>query len=186
MSSSISVGNKSRFLNLLSRHEHYRTREAKWIIEYLKAHNADRMIFTTDVEQCPNGVLIRMKSSKTGVPFAYYVNGIELRDAEQAFHRIRKASSEESIYIDIRFDATPSFDLADAYMNVLEKHPYEPKTVTAEIQRAARDVIDASLQAFRLASLDQEIDRALDERDERLFYDLCQERMAVTKKNGVN
>lgn len=182
MSSSDMRTKKRDFISWFLKNQQLKKREAIWIINYIMSNDnlLERVRFVENAKHCPCGLVISTTDTK-GSALRYYKNRKVFSDGERIFNDIR-ASEGELIYIQLNF-LTREPNLA--YLELLEDNPYSPNeaSLTEEEQQYINDFLHESLSIFQKKQLEEQIDAALDARDEARFTALCQQLQSLPKQN---
>lgn len=168
MGNTIPVVEKKDFLKSFLKQYELKRRECAWLLNYLMSDDnlMERVHFIEQAEQTPKALVISAQGVST-IPFSFRKNQHVTTDAEKAFHDIRLNQTEE-IYIELHFKGAKSYSL---YLAVLEDNPYLPENQKrAEVmENEAEQLLSHSLYMFNRSKLLEQIDQALDTRDQTLF-----------------
>lgn len=107
------------------------------------------------------------------LPFSFHKQHHVTTDTEKAYHDIRLNQSED-VYIELHFQGANRYS---PFLTVLEENPYVPDDVelTKVYDEAATFILQRSLISYQRERLTNEIDRALDEKDQDRFITLLLE-----------
>ncbi|SDJ67577.1 ReoY family proteolytic degradation factor [Sediminibacillus albus] len=174
MNTPISIKDKKEFIRWFLRNYQLKRRESVWILNYLINHEKllERVHFIREARFCPRGIVISTFCSDEA-PFRFYKNHIVTTDAEKSFHDIR-LNRKDPVYIQLNFK---NANQSAPYVAVLEDNPYLPDDyfITKKDRLAAKNLLETSIYHTQKERLQFEIDRALDERDQKRFDQLLQE-----------
>jgi uncharacterized protein YpiB (UPF0302 family) len=151
-----------------------KVRESNWILTYLVSNNRllRNVHFVRDAHVCPRSIVMT-SSCIEGAAFRFYRNQLVTSDPEKAFHDIR-LNRDEPLYIELRF---PHWEKSPQYALILEENPYlrDEDFITDEDIKEAENLMNFVLKKQRKKVLQQEIDKALDEKDLDRFLKLTEE-----------
>lgn len=173
MTTPVSVNEKKEFIRWFLNNYQLKRRECVWILNYLISHDQlmAKVHFVEDAEHCPRGIIMSTQCVDD-IPFRFYKNSVMTTDAEKSFHDIR-LNRDQDIYIELKFkEAHKSYQ----YAAVLEPNPYMPDTVhiSDSDRKLAEMFLKASIKNCHETRLRKEIDKALDEKDEKTFMKLTE------------
>jgi uncharacterized protein YpiB (UPF0302 family) len=103
------------------------------------------------------------------VPFRFFKESMMTTDAEKAFHDIR-LNKEQHIYLTLNFSDKQK---CMQWVAVLEDNPFYKPKPKKEDETAVDNLLDNILFDCKLASLDAEIDKALETGDKGKFTALA-------------
>lgn len=172
MSSAINTSDKNEFVRWFLKSHQLKRREGVWILNYLIADPRflKNVHFVQDAKHCPRGLIISSVDVE-GSALAFYKKQQVITDGEKIFHDIR-SNFDEPLYIELNFDEKTN----PHYIAVLEENPYASND--AELSEADHEWIDTVLNestvAFKRTHILNEIDAALDAKDETRFIELTQ------------
>ncbi|GAB3066107.1 ReoY family proteolytic degradation factor [Virgibacillus ainsalahensis] len=171
MQTPISVQDKKRFIQWFLNHYQLKKRESVWILNYLVNHQEilDKVHFVREVKFCSRGIMMSTHCSKE-TPFRFYKSHLVTTDAEKSFHDIR-LNAQEPLYLQLNFK---NANQSSFYVSVLEENPFIPDNyyITEKDQLVAERLLEDSLFEFKRNSLMREIDKSLDEMDQKRFLKL--------------
>ncbi|UOQ85871.1 ReoY family proteolytic degradation factor [Gracilibacillus salinarum] len=168
METSIKVEDKKSFIQWFLGNFQLKKRESVWILNYLLNHDQllEHVHFVLEARFCPRAMIISTHCSKE-IAFRFYKKHIVTTDADKSFHDIR-LHAQEPIYIQLNFkDSKQSIP----YMKVLEDNPFIPDDyfLTKSDKRMADEWLQHSLYEYKKEMLLQQINEALDEKNQELF-----------------
>ncbi len=181
MATPVSVNEKKDFIRWFLNRYQLKRRESVWILNYLMSHDQlmEKVHFVEDAQFCPRGLIMSTHCTRE-VPFRFYKDNIMTTDAEKSFHDIR-LNRDEDIYIQINFRSS---NLCHQYAAVLEQNPFVKNNVhlSEEDKQFAEQFLKESIRIFQENKLLEEIDRALDTRDQKKFETLSKRLNELRKK----
>ncbi|AYC29396.1 ReoY family proteolytic degradation factor [Paenisporosarcina cavernae] len=171
MPASVSAVEKKEFVRwFLSKFE-LKRRECVWILNYMLSHDEilRHVHFVEEAHYCPRAMVMSVTDS-SGIPFRFYKGNLMTSDAEKSFHDMR-LNPKEPLYIQLNF---PLFPPSPEYLAVLEENPHYPYKWQVEEgdKKLANDIVAKSVGEFQEEYLLKEIDRTLDNQDEKRFFEL--------------
>lgn len=173
MATPVSVNEKKDFIRWFLNNYQLKRRECVWILNYLMSHDQimEKVHFVEQAGYCPRG-LVMSTHCVDEVPFRFYKENIMTTDAEKSFHDIR-LNRDEEIYIQLNFHGS---NQSHQYAAVLEENPYMPKSlqISEKDRLIAEKFLLSSIQNFQRKKLLDQIDEALDRKDEKAFLELTE------------
>jgi uncharacterized protein YpiB (UPF0302 family) len=166
----IHVSEKKYFIKWFLENYELQNREAEWLLQYLASndHVLEKVHFVDNFKNLPKTILMSTKCVQM-TPFKFYKNRRVTSDVEKAFLDIHNHPNEE-IYVGLFFKDR---NLSPEYAAVLENNPVDLSRETdALISLQAELILDYAVRDYRLAKLYEQIDLALDRRDEQRFAEL--------------
>lgn len=167
----VSIKSKRYFMKWFLKHFTLKKLEATWLINYLiKQDNLlSKVVFVSDIRSCPRAIVMTSKCSK-GIPFLFYKQHLVTDDIDKFFHDIRLHEDDE-IYIQLNFNQANQNPF---YAAVLEENPFAPTDpyMTQQDQDISDSLLRQLLQESQIKKLKQDIDQALDEKNESQFKKL--------------
>lgn len=171
MSIKISNSQKKEFIRWFLNHYQLKRRESVWILNYIISHDnlLSKLHFVDDITGCARACKMSTHCSEE-VAFRFFKGSVMTTDAEKAFHDIR-LNRDKELYLQLDF---PSNITCDKYVAVLEQNPFLPidhiedNTFSGEVDK----FISSIEKKHRRSKLMKEIDKALDNKDEKLFMSL--------------
>lgn len=167
----ISIKEKKHFIKWFLKHFALKKIEATWILNYLTKHDTllEKLRFVNDAMFCPRAIVVTSQCSDE-TPFLFYKEHIITEDIDKFFHDIR-LHQEENIYIQLNFKQSNQNPF---YAVVLEENPFIPieTSIIKQDDHASEILLNQLLQDYRLKTLKQDIDQALDDRDKKKFNKL--------------
>lgn len=155
-------------------------RESNWILTYLASNNKllRNVHFVRHAKVCPRSIVISSGCSEN-TAFLFYRKELVTTDPEKAFHDIR-LNEDEPLYIELNFF---NWKQSPQYALILEENPFlsDDECLTSEDREEADQIINYSLQNRKRELLIQQIDLALDEKDEEKFLELSQKLKEVER-----
>ncbi|WP_017728016.1 ReoY family proteolytic degradation factor [Halalkalibacterium ligniniphilum] len=174
MGSTIPVVEKKDFLKWFLKEYQLKKRECAWLLNYLISDDnlMAKVHFVEKADSCPKALIISANDVEA-IPFSFHKYHKVAMDAEKAFHDIR-LNDDEEIYIQLNFSGAKS---NPNYIAVLEDNPFLPenKEVADANREMAEQLVSNALLQFRRKQLAEEIDEALDQKDEQRFHMLVKE-----------
>lgn len=174
MNSAIPVLEKRDFLKWFLEKYQLKRRECAWLLNFLMSDDIlmERVHFVEHAEHCPKALMISANDVDQ-VPFAFHKNQHVTMDAEKSFHDIR-LNRNEDIFIQLNFKEKHTLP---QYAAVLEENPYLPVNKEEEAVNGllAELVLDEALRIQQLKALEEEIDAALQLKDQRAFLELSKQ-----------
>ncbi|WP_078428486.1 ReoY family proteolytic degradation factor [Alkalihalobacterium alkalinitrilicum] len=170
MSSTISVYEKKEFLRWFLNAYQLKRRECAWLLNYLISDEnlMEKVHFVERAEFCPKALIIST-TDVDHVPFCFHKHKHVTMDAEKAFHDIRLNNTEE-VYIQLNFSNAKT---NPHYVAVLEDNPYIPENQMATADALLAEIfLDKALASFREKQWYEEMNEALDNKDEETFNQL--------------
>lgn len=171
MQTPVSVKDKKGFIQWFLNHYQLKKRESVWILNYLVNHDEllSNVHFIREARFCPRAIIMSSHCSDE-VPFRFYKSQLVTTDAEKSFHDIR-LNQQEPLYIQLNFRNAKQNIL---YVAVLEDNPFIPEDyfITKKDQDIARQLLDKSLYEYQKKTIQAEIDRSLDKKDQQNFEKL--------------
>lgn len=171
MTTPVSVNEKKDFIRWFLNHYQLKRRECVWILNYLMSHDQlmRRVHFVEQAQFCPRG-LVMSTHCVEDVPFRFYKENVMTTDAEKSFHDIR-LNRDEEIYIQLNFHSSHQ---VHQFVAVLEENPFIPSELQTneKDQLIAEQLLANSIKQFNREKILQQIDQALDEKDEAMFMEL--------------
>ncbi|WP_209122608.1 ReoY family proteolytic degradation factor [Alkalihalobacillus sp. BA299] len=174
MSSTISVYEKKEFLRWFLNAYQLKRRECAWLLNYLISDEnlMEKVHFVERAEFCPKALIIST-TDVDHVPFSFHKQKHVTMDAEKAFHDIRLNNNEE-VYIQLNFSNAKT---NSHYVAVLEDNPFVPDNEMATSDAILAEIfLDKALASFREKQWYEEINEALDNRDEKTFNNLTKKK----------
>lgn len=143
---------------------------SRTLLDYVACHEdyLTNLSFVDEANVTPNGIVVNLrKEATTQVAITYFEQGEKKGLSPEAiFQKLRLHGKETPFYIELIFDAMPA-----SYAAIIETNPYS--TMSNDISEEWKEEIDAFLDAIvkktTNAMLRNQIDKALDERDEERF-----------------
>lgn len=183
MQTPISVQDKKSFIQWFLNHYQLKKRESVWILNYLVNHK-DILVnvhFVRDAKFCPRGIIMTSHCSGEA-PFRFYKNQLVTTDAEKSFHDIR-LNQQEPLYLQLNFKNS---NQNSTYVAVLEDNPFTPDeyTITKDDKELAAQLLDKTLYDYKKNKLLQDINRSLDEMDEKQFMKLTEQLHKLENNNS--
>lgn len=168
MQTPISAQDKKSFIQWFLNHYQLKKRESVWILNYLVNHNEllENVHFVRDAKFCPRGIIMTSHCSNEA-PFRFYKKQLVTTDAEKSFHDIR-LNQHEPLFLQLNFNKSYQ---NPTYVAVLENNPYTPEdySVTKDDKDLAAHLLNKMLYDYKKNLLVQEINRSLDEKDQKRF-----------------
>ncbi|KHF40324.1 ReoY family proteolytic degradation factor [Halalkalibacter okhensis] len=181
MGNIIPVVDKKEFLKTFLQQFELKRRECAWLLNYLMSDDElmERVHFVEQAAHTPKALIISAKGVDS-IPFSFHKEKHITTDAEKAFHDIRLNQTED-IYIELHFTGARQYP---PYLVVLEDNPHIPENIELAVafQKEAEWLLDRSLKSFKKEQLLLDIDRALDEQDQKRFNDLVLELKELEEK----
>ncbi|EAC5751292.1 YpiB family protein [Listeria monocytogenes] len=169
MKASISIDEKKDFIRWFLNKHQMKTREAMWVLNYIAGH--DQIVkyvhFVDNLEGCARGLSLSAHGVKSE-PFLFFKGNIMTSDPEKAFHDIR-LNWDEELYVELHFEEAMS---SPEYALVREDNPFAAVKLADEEKEMADALIYQSVHQFSREKVLQQIDEALDTRDEAAFHKL--------------
>ena len=169
MNTNITIDKKREFIRWFLNSHQFRKRECVWILNFYLNNEEylDKLHFVEDASLYQRGM--RMATYCVDKPaFSYYENKSMITDPEKVFHAI-KLLSDKDFYIELQFhNANKCLE----YIEVLEGSSNIDEEIDQEIVTYAEKVMNESLEKFKRERLYDEINKALDNRNEKLFMEL--------------
>ncbi|MFD1360553.1 ReoY family proteolytic degradation factor [Lentibacillus salinarum] len=174
MQTPVSAKDKKSFIQWFLSHYQLKKRESVWILNYIANHQKllDNVHFVREAKFCPRGFIMSSHCSDE-VPFRFYKKQLVTTDAEKAFHDIRM-NQHEPLYIQLNFNKSHQNVF---YAAVLVENPFLPDGyfITRKDQERARRLLEKTIYDYRRKSIRENINRALDERDQQTFNELVRQ-----------
>ncbi|WP_066193223.1 MULTISPECIES: ReoY family proteolytic degradation factor [Gracilibacillus] len=168
METSVQTEDKKDFIEWFLRHYQLKKRESVWILNYLLNHEEllQQVHFVLEARFCPRAMIISTHCSNE-IAFRFYKKHIVTTDADKSFHDIRLHATEP-MYIQLNFK---NVKRCIPYMKVLEDNPFIPDDyfLTGSDKKVMEKWLDYSIYEYQRVKLLQQINDALDERDQQLF-----------------
>ncbi|MGY0691766.1 ReoY family proteolytic degradation factor [Virgibacillus sp. FSP13] len=168
MQTPVSVQDKKSFIQWFLNNYQLKKRESVWILNYLVNHDdlLANVHFIREARFCPRAIIMSSHCSDD-VPFRFYKSQLVTTDAEKSFHDIR-LNQKEALYIQLNFKNAKQNSL---YVAVLEDNPFVPEDyfITKKDQDLAQQLLDKTIFDYQKKIIQAEIDRALDEKNQRNF-----------------
>ncbi|MEK4025410.1 ReoY family proteolytic degradation factor [Sporosarcina sp. FSL W7-1283] len=167
----VRMEDKVRFVKWLLDNHKMKKREVVWILNFMSGSKEimKNVHFVDDAHHCPRALIISTTETDT-VSFRFYKGQIMTADAEKAYHDIRLNKNDE-LFIGVNF---PNKHKSSAYLSVLVENPYLPYNKTHQVSPENEEMVNGIVGELEKINVLQEIDKALDNGDERLFADLCE------------
>lgn len=152
------------------------TREERWLLEYLinSEYKLNNIIFVQELNRELNGFKIHAEASKNG-KFEYLFEGKKSTDVSILFDAIHK-SPDKVIYVEFEFEGKYNYQL---YLDVVEAPKGYMRLDTSNLTEEELAQVDVIADTFIIHSqvgiMRNEIDAALDSKDEKLFMKLTNE-----------
>lgn len=168
----VTVNEKKEFLRWFLSNVQMKKRECVWTLNYLLSHDylMKKVHFVEDAKYCPRG-MVMAANNVTDEPYQFFKGNIMTTDAEKGFHDVR-LNRDEDVFIELKFK---DWHKNSKYISVLEENPFIPKEENllshGERQWMERNLND-SLEKFKLNHLMDQIDFALETKNEALFMEL--------------
>lgn len=167
----ISIEHKRDFIQWFLEHYTLKRQEANWLLNFLLKDDdlLNRISFVNDAKYCPRAIIISSHCSDE-VPFLFYKQHIITTDIDKFFHDIR-LNDDEFTYVQLNFEHAKQNPY---YVGILEENPYTPICTSHQIEdeRMSTRLLDGLIQNHQLKRLQNEIDEALDRKDEVQFNKL--------------
>ncbi|WP_018922265.1 YpiB family protein [Salsuginibacillus kocurii] len=145
--------------------------QTTWLLQYIASDEEllSHIHFVEETANCPRALMI----STNGVndaSFRYKRNTVVTYDPEHFLHDVARRKTEP-LYIQLQL---PKDKCPNRYRSVLEQNPFSEKTKTRKnyYSQEATSLIAYLEEEHEIAQLKQEIDQALDERDQAQFEQL--------------
>ncbi|MFC4387653.1 ReoY family proteolytic degradation factor [Gracilibacillus marinus] len=187
LETSIKVEDKKTFINWFLGNYQLKKRESVWILNYLMNHDEvlAHVHFVLEARFCPRAMIISTHCSKD-IAFRFYKKHIVTTDADKSFHDLR-LHNNEPIYIQLNFkNAKRSLE----YMKVLEDNPFIPDDyfLSSKDKEHVDEWLNYSIYHFKKQEILNQINNALDNRDEVLFKKYTEKlsKLEKTYKNKYN
>ncbi len=168
LETSVQTEDKKDFIEWFLRHYQLKKRESVWILNYLLNHEEllQQVHFVLEARFCPRAMIISTHCSNE-IAFRFYKKHIVTTDADKSFHDIRLHATEP-MYIQLNFK---NVKRCIPYMKVLEDNPFIPDDyfLTGSDKKVMEKWLDYSIYEYQRVKLLQQINDALDERDQQLF-----------------
>lgn len=179
MEQTVSISEKRAFLKWFLRRFELKSRECVWLLNYILSvdHTVNLLRFVDNVVDCPRAMIVSEKHTPDP-PFIYRVRNVVTEQPEKAFHDLR-LNTDEPVYIRLIF---PDASRSAEYAAVLEENPYERADLERRFGEEAERVLNRACYLFQKNQLSEEIDRALDARDQDRFRALSSEWRSVQEK----
>lgn len=173
----INVDEKKDFINYLLNRYYFKRRESIWILNYLLTTEdlLERTHFVKEVEKCPIGLLISTSDSKE-TSICLFRENIKILDGDNIFYFIRYLDGE--LFIEVSF---PEDEMDSKFLSVLEENPYAID-FSKEDSLLAEKFLNHCLDKQKLNYLHDEINKALDEKNEKKFFKLTKEYNELKEK----
>lgn len=167
----VTLEKKKAFIKWILNAYQFSHRGSVWIFNYCLTHDntLENLHFVEKANQTPNGIQFSLKGS-SNPPISYYENEELIEtDPEKVFHKVRLDLRKTNIYVEILFDEIPS-----AYYTVLEENPYrrENEKIPKAIEKQIDELLGGILRKNEEQMIQNQINEALDRRDEELFFEL--------------
>lgn len=173
MHTPISIQSKKYFIKWFLKNFILKKIEATWVLNYLIKQDKllNKVSFVNDARFCPRAVILSSDCTDE-VPFLFYKQHLVTEDIDKFFHDIR-LHQDENIYIQLNFKQANQNSL---YATVLEENPYTPKEtyIVQQDQNVSEKLLKQLLLESQLKKLKQDIDQALDDRNEYQFKKLVE------------
>ncbi|WP_158735347.1 ReoY family proteolytic degradation factor [Alteribacillus sp. YIM 98480] len=180
MNSAISTIEKRDFLKWLLKGQHIKRREYAWILNYLlsDSHLLEHVHFVEKAEYCPKAIILSAEGL-SNIPFSFHKHQYVTMDAERSFHDIRLHPDEE-LYVQLNFDDA---DFQRQYVSVLEENPYLPGRGQEKLlmEVVADIILNQAVIDFKLQTLRENIDRALEKKNKEEFYAYSKELLELKR-----
>ncbi len=174
MHTPISIQNKRDFIKWFLKNFTLKKTEAIWILNYLikKDKLLSKVSFVQDARFCPRAIILSSDCSNE-IPFLFYKQQIITTDIDKFFHDIR-LHQDEHIYIQLNFKHAKQNPF---YVGILEENPFAPieANVLKEDECVSERLLKDLIRKQQLNKLKENIDRALDEKNEKKFKELVTE-----------
>lgn len=161
---------KHAFIRYLVSQHAFKRRQVIWVLNFL-AHNEhylDDLRFVEDVTGCPRRLIISTHEMTTPSLLFCDKDG-ETSVAETIIERM-KTGYGEPIYVQVNF---PNWQGNLRYLKILEDNPFvDGLPYQQEISQYAEEVIQQALKEMEKSKLTEQIDKALDEKNQPLFEEL--------------
>jgi uncharacterized protein YpiB (UPF0302 family) len=167
----ITIAEKKTFIKWFLEKYDLQNREAEWLLQYIASSDSllERVHFIDNFRNLPKTILISTKCVQM-TPFKFYKNKRVTSDVEKAFLDIHNNPNED-IFIGLFFkDRT----ISPEYAAVLERNPMDDArdAIDALVSLQAELVLDFSIKNYKLNTLYEQIDRALEMGDQQAFMEL--------------
>lgn len=178
MTQQVSTAYKKVMIRWLLKRYKMKRKECVWILNYLLSNEKllDNVHFTEEAHYCPRAMIMSVVETDQ-IPFRFYRGNLMTADAEKAFHELRM-NPDEAMYIQINI---PKDVYASTYYQALVENPYIPEY--SKVNKKDKEMADSFLGEMSSSMAENAysllIDKALDERDEKEFLRLVQERDKV-------
>lgn len=180
MAYTVSVREKTIFLQHFLNHYELKSRESKWLLKYILRRKdiLERVHFVMDVTNCPRAMMLATTCSEQPA-FQFYKEHVITTNHDKAYHDIR-FHSDEPLYIQLHYERSYQ---CPKYVYVVEENPYlSEEEIILPIDEARTERLLRSVkQQKRIEQLEKEIDLALDDKDKTKFLRLTNE-LAFLKK----
>lgn len=181
----VTIESKVDFINELLKSEPIKgDHECAFFLRFLRRHKniIPHVHFVDNVDNCPFGIIMQPQSGFSLHSMTYYIKGEET-DLSEILMNIG-SSRVEKIYINIIF---PEQYKDFKYLKVLEDNPYKKtKDNFVEFQDTTDFILEEASYIYEKKQLEKEkallekkIDLALEEKNEKAFYEL------TTKLNAL-
>lgn len=169
----VSIQEKRLFIHWFLDHYKLKSRASVWILNYVVKYNGilENIHFVREVKSCPRGIMITSVCSVKPA-FYFYKEHLVTTDTDKAFHDIR-LNEHQALYIQLNFkNAEQNIE----YAGVLEENPFTKleDSITAEDKQLTKDILNQTLYDYQKKTLEEKIDRALDELNQKEFIKLVQ------------
>lgn len=171
MDSSIHISDKRNFLKWFLAHYQLKTRESRWILNYLLAHETmlQHVHFIRDHNSCSRLIVISTQHAKEDA-FIFYKEHVMTKDAEKAYHDIRM-NQTSALFVQLKFQKN---QLPLEYLSVLEDNPYDENSQVRKTDKIITNQLVSQLEyEFEERRLKQAIDTALKNNDHMTFKKLA-------------
>lgn len=177
MTTPISSQAKREFIRYFFKRYQMKMREAIWILEYLMNREdlIENIHFVRQASHCPKGLLIAAKCSNV-VGIRYIEDRSTFINAEKILGQLRRLEKGDSLYIELAF--------ADSHCNpryaaILEENPFSPGP-GPDVEKFVARFLEELTRKIQQEKWEQEMNDALDARDEDLFHQLCEQRKTLS------
>lgn len=160
----VTTESKKEFIKWFQNNYTFKRRECTWMFNHFISNEdvLSRMKFVFNTKSYPN-VIIMSTICSDKEPLLYCNQMVKSTDAEKMFHKIR-ISKDEVFHIQLNFKDNGT---CTRYLSILEDEVME-KEIASKI-----DIfMDKMLLKGKIELLKKQIDKALDDRDEKEFYKL--------------
>lgn len=164
---------KRKFIRSFLRDFELQKKECKWILQHILLNDSlsENVHFVDNIENCTNAMILSTTCANDLPAFAGVIRNIATTDANKMYNYVR-LHEKEKFYVKLNFHNKHQHT---DFMQVLEENPNVEAKRLNEFSSIADAVIHHSMLKFKLTELENQINDALDMRDEKRFRELSEQ-----------